>query len=592
MNRRMSRADKAGGKRSARKMPAQGVDPGFFAAFLEQGRLLLDAGNDEEATALAIRAVRLQETKESKELLVDCLKRWAYFPGAEEIRELLAKALYESWGSLGDLMGLAKGILERDAVIGAAIRRAAAAWPRRASLDELFGAAEPPRIADPLVIALLSGNKVSDFEIESFLTSVRAGLLDLAAREPQQDEKIVRFCCALAQQCYVTEYVYDLTPAETERAEALRADIAAALDTGKEIAPFALALLSAYVSLDRLPEKSLLRRRWPDCIGRLIDDQVRRPAAERALKASIRRITPIADETSMRVRDQYEVNPYPRWVNLVPASPLVIDEAFPRLFPFSGFRKIGKDGRLDVLIAGCGTGHHSIKFAQSFPQARILAVDLSLASLCYAKAKTRALGLDNIEYAQADILELGALGTKFDIISSSGVLHHLADPRKGWRTLLSLLSVDGCMHVGLYSELARRHLVVAQDWLRARSFGSSVEDIRRARQEMIAASATNPALGDVVRFADFFSTSECRDLLFHTQESRFALPEIQKFIDENGLNFLGFSIADAVLSRFRAKYSPQQMGDLNCWDAFEAEHPDTFKGMYEFWIQKKPALRS
>lgn len=64
----------------------------------------------------------------------------------------------------------------------------------------------------------------------------------------------------------------------------------------------------------------------------------------------------------------------------------------PRQFPFSNFREIGKGAATDMLIAGRGTSQHLIIFAQAFPGARILAVDLSMASLCYAKAKTLAMG--------------------------------------------------------------------------------------------------------------------------------------------------------------------------------------------------------
>ena len=44
--------------------------------------------------------------------------------------------------------------------------------------------------------------------------------------------------------------------------------------------------------------------------------------------------------------------------------------------------------------------------AQVFPEARVLAVDISLPSLAYARRKTREEGLRNIAYAQADILKL------------------------------------------------------------------------------------------------------------------------------------------------------------------------------------------
>jgi hypothetical protein len=28
------------------------------------------------------------------------------------------------------------------------------------------------------------------------------------------------------------------------------------------------------------------------------------------------------------------------------------------------------------------------------------------------------------------------------------------------------------------------------------------------------------------------------------------------------------------------------MTDLNAWEAFEAQHPTTFAGMYQFWVQR------
>src|ERR1051325_8984636 len=84
-----------------------------------------------------------------------------------------------------------------------------------------------------------------------------------------------------------------------------------------------------------------------------------------------------------------------------------------------------------ILIAGCGTGKHPFWIAQCFPDARILAIDLSRANLAYARRKTREEGLPNIEYGQADILKLAGIGRIFDRIDAVGVLHHLADPEAG-----------------------------------------------------------------------------------------------------------------------------------------------------------------
>src|SRR5262249_36781836 len=130
----------------------------------------------------------------------------------------------------------------------------------------------------------------------------------------------------------------------------------------------------------------------------------------------------------------------------------------------------------DILIAGCGTGRHATQVAQLYPNARVLAVDISMPSLAYARRKTRELGLRNIEYVQAHILELGTIDRSFDRIESVGVLHHLAEPTSGWRVLVSLLRPGGTMRIGLYSELARRVVTEARARIAARGYRATVDD--------------------------------------------------------------------------------------------------------------------
>ena len=74
---------------------------------------------------------------------------------------------------------------------------------------------------------------------------------------------------------------------------------------------------------------------------------------------------------------------------------------------------------LTTCCQGCGTGQQSISAAQGFGDGAMLAVDLSVASLAYAKRKSAEYGLQ-IEYGQADILELASLAREFDVIESIG----------------------------------------------------------------------------------------------------------------------------------------------------------------------------
>ena len=86
---------------------------------------------------------------------------------------------------------------------------------------------------------------------------------------------------------------------------------------------------------------------------------------------------------------------------------------------------------------------------------------------------------------------------------------------------------------------------------------------------------------------DFFSTSACRDLLFHVQEHCFSLDEISAFLSEELLGFIGFDLDLLVLQSYRQRFPDDPAAtDLTRWQIFESENPDTFVAMYQFWVQK------
>jgi len=318
----------------------------------------------------------------------------------------------------------------------------------------------------------------------------------------------------------------------------------------------------------------LLERSWPQCIGALLVQQLKEPAEELRLAATIPALTVIEDEVSRVVRQQYEENPYPRWVRAGPPgqSDILSDRR-----PQQG---------VDVLIAGCGTGLSTIEFARQMPAARVLAVDLSLASLSYAKRMAQSHDLTNIEFGQADIMGLASIGREFDFIDATGVLHHLADPWEGWRVLLARLRPGGVMQLGLYSELARQNVVAARTLIAERGYRPIPEDIRRCREEIMAA-ADGSMLKSVIQWQDFFTTNECRDLLFHVQEHRMTLPQIKAFLAANGVEFSGFIQEPSQLRRFVARFPDRAaLLDLDCWHRLETEDPRLFSAMYQFWVRK------
>src|SRR5262245_32131666 len=470
--------------------------------------------------------------------------------------------------------------------LGEGMKRAASAWPQRLQTHDLLGSSFVAICADVLLGHVLESTSIRNVDLEWLLTSMRAEFLRSAAEGAairNLDDDAVAFCCALAKQCFINEYVFAITPEEAEDAERLRQKLVEALTQDSPVPPLWPCVVAMYFPLHSLPNaQALLDRAWPAALAELLTQQVREPWEERQYRDLIPRLTTIEDHVSMLVKGQYEENPFPRWVHAASTSaPITLDEHLRIQFPTAAFPPLGKSG-IDVLVAGCGTGRHPIEVARKYRDARVLAVDLSLTSLCYAKRKTPAALASGIEYAQADVLKLGSINRTFDLIEVSGVLHHLADPLAGWRVLLSLLRSGGFMHVGLYSELARHDIAAARRFIADRGYRPTVEDIRRCRQDLL-----NTPLKGVAKAGDFFSTSECRDLLFHIQEHRLTIPEIKAFLAENDLKFIGFEFSPRLMQHYRNLFgSDHLMRDLDRWHALESERPDTFAGMYQFWVQK------
>jgi tetratricopeptide (TPR) repeat protein/SAM-dependent methyltransferase len=554
--------------------------------------LLLAEDNIAEALDLARRALAANETPETKSLFALCLRSPRLHPGMDDLRDPLVRALTEPWARPSDLAAACARLLARDTVIRDAMERAAKARPSllpAGALVEFSGLAAFAE--DRLLRALLESTPICEVALERFATGLRFTLLAAAGvvADSAVAEPVLSLCCALARQCFINNYVFAQSDAEIEQALALRDTLVAALASAADIPALSLVAVAAYVPLHTLPgAESLLDRPWPGAVTALLAQQVRAPLEERRLRASIPALTAIEDGVSVQVRGQYEDAPYPQWVKTVATGKPETPDAFMRnKFPHSPFVALGNHDGVDILVAGCGTGQHPIETTQRFKATRVLAVDLSLTSLCYAHRQTRALGLDTVQYAQADIMKLPSTARTFDVIETSGVLHHLADPFAGWRALLSMLRPGGIMLVGLYSEIARRDIVAARDFIAQRGYHPTADDIRRCRQELLDC-ADGTLLKNVTAIADFFSVSGCRDLLFHIQEHRLNLPEIASFIAESDLRFLGFELDP----RTRRNYGRRFPGDiamtvLEQWHRYETDNPRTFINMYQFWVQKK-----
>ena len=125
----------------------------------------------------------------------------------------------------------------------------------------------------------------------------------------------------------------------------------------------------------------------------------------------------------------------------------------------------------------------------------------------------------------------------------------MENPIKGWRVLVDCIKPGGLMMLGLYSELARQHIVNMREDISNLGIGPSDTEMKLFRSNLIDLDSEDLK---VIKFSPvFLNLSEWRDLLFHVQEHRFTLLQISKYLEELGLYFCGFEPDKSIEYKFK-----------------------------------------
>lgn len=447
-----------------------------------------------------------------------------------------------------------------------------------ASFRAAFEKLRDPDIFNPYFLSGLGVLLVPDRSFERFLIFLRRYCLEQFEAGAGSD-KFADLLEPLARYCFRTEYVFAFGDEEAARIAVLRREV----EKNRAGGEADIFMLGCYEPLHTLDNAAAVADRLRKLgYAGLAAEQISDFLVERELRHEIPALTPIDSGVSTAVQAQYEAFPYPRWSSLASSLSLDALEAF---LPGGAIDSLKKDGA-KFLIAGCGTGLQALEYALAFPKAEVLAVDLSRASLSYGLRNAKERGIGNLRFAQADIMRLGGLEDRFDFILCTGVLHHMADPEAGWAVLEGLLSSGGLMRIALYSEYARQFIVRSRAVIQARGYGDSREEIRRFREDAPDLLKRSD-YRRVTRSSDFYSMSECRDMLFHVQEHRHTIPEIEGMLERLGLRFIRFEMEPRVRARYHKAFPQDEAGtNLANWNRFEHKKPETFLQMYRFWCSK------
>ena len=224
-----------------------------------------------------------------------------------------------------------------------------------------------------------------------------------------------------------------------------------------------------------------------------------------------------SDARTEAVRRFYEHTPFPGYPphdSLASLRTRAERSEFARLLD----RAIPGDARL--LEVGCGTGQMSLYLARA--DRLVIGADLTRGPLMLGAAAARRFGLDRVQFVETDLRHPGLRAGSFDVVYSSGVLHHTPDPRASFAQIAQLARPGGMIVLGVYNAFARiphrlRRQVARLSGYRWVPFDPVLRDRRNepARRE-----------------------AWLRDQYRHPEEHRHTLAEVQRWFAENGVEYV------------------------------------------------------
>ena len=181
-------------------------------------------------------------------------------------------------------------------------------------------------------------------------------------------------------------------------------------------------------------------------------------------------------------------------------------------------RAIPGDAR--VVEIGCGTGQMSLYLARA--DRVVIGADLTRASLRLAAEAARRFALNQVQFIETDLHNAGLREDAFDVVYSSGVLHHTPDPSAAFRRIVRLARPGGMIVLGVYNAFARIPL-------RARRFVASLSGHRFIPCDPVLRDRESEPARRKAWLQDQYK---------HPEEHRHTLAEVQSWFTENDVEYL------------------------------------------------------
>lgn len=236
------------------------------------------------------------------------------------------------------------------------------------------------------------------------------------------------------------------------------------------------------------------------------------------------------------------VKQYERWRYPTPIEDLDawLQGRWERFDPVHAHRLLWPDREykpdLDILIAGCGTNQAAV-FAYTNPGAKVVAVDVSQPSLDHQQHLKDKYGLWNLELHRLPIEEIPTLNLDFDLLVSTGVLHHLADPVAGLKALTESARPGAAIGIMLYARYGRIGVQMAQSIFHDMDLRQDEESVAIVREVLSLFPQNHPLRSYLGVARDLTSDAALVDTFLHARERDYTVDDCLKLVEDAGLVF-------------------------------------------------------
>ena len=191
---------------------------------------------------------------------------------------------------------------------------------------------------------------------------------------------------------------------------------------------------------------------------------------------------------------------------------------------------------IDILIAGCGT-NQAAQIAYNNRAAKVVAVDVSQPSLDHEKFLKDKYALKNLELHLLPIEEAPSLNQKFDLVMSTGVLHHMDNPNAGMKALAEVMRPDGVAAIMLYARYGRTGVEWMQAIFREMGLRQDEESLQMVKAAIASLADTHPVKSYISIAPDLNFDAGVVDTFLHGRDKSFTVDDCLELVTSAGLVF-------------------------------------------------------